>query len=138
MDHTLAAYVQLNPKQHMLSTYVFNIACDLLGKKWRAAILYSLKEGPLRFSEIKTRMPECSVKVLSENLKEMTEKGMLIRKQYEQVPVKVTYEVHPDCRPLVDALKKFYKASAHYIIKNATLLEVDGELLKELISGIVT
>lgn len=122
----------------MLSTYVFNIACELLGKKWRAAILYSLKEGPLRFSEIKTKMPGCSVKMLSENLKEMTEKGMLIRKQYEQVPVKVTYEVHPDCRPLVDALKKFYKASSHYIVKNASLIGVDQILLKELKSGVVT
>lgn len=122
----------------MLSTYVFNIACDLLGKKWRAATLYCLKDGPLRFSQIKKELPGCSVKVLSDVLKEMTDKGMLIRKQYEQVPVKVTYEVHPDCRPLVDSLKKFYKASSHYIIKNATLLEVDHTLLKELKTGVVT
>lgn len=122
----------------MLSTFVLNTACDLLGKKWRAATLYCLKDGPLRFSEIKKRVPGCSVKVLADVLKEMTEKGMLIRKEYVQVPIKVTYEVHPDCRPLVDVLKKFYKASAYYIIQNAHLLDVEDDLLKELKSGIVT
>lgn len=122
----------------MLSTFVLNTACDLLGRKWRAATLYCLKDGPLRFSEIKKQVPGCSVKVLADVLKEMTEKGMLIRKEYVQVPIKVTYEVHPDCRPLVDVLKKFYKASAYYIIQNADLLEVEEELLKELKSGIVT
>lgn len=113
----------------MTSTLVLNIACDIFGGKWRMAILYCLQEGPLRFSELKECCPGCSVKVLSEVLKEMTQNNLLIRKQYQTIPVKVTYEIHPDAKHLVSNIHNFYQATCHYVVNNSHNLSIEPHVV---------
>lgn len=96
------------------------------------AILYSLQEGPLRFSEIKDCCPGCSVKVLSSVLKELTANKLLVRHQYQTIPVKVTYEIHPEAYILVRDLHIFYQAACVYVVKNAEALHVDSQLLVKI------
>lgn len=114
----------------MTSTIVLNIAGDILGGKWRLAIIYKLQDGPLRFSEIKEVVPGCSVKVLSTVLKEMTTNKLLIRKQYQTIPVKVTYEINPHFYILVNDINRLYKATCYYIVHNQTELSIEPEVLQ--------
>lgn len=91
----------------MLSAYLFNGGNELWGKKWRKTIMWSLKDKPLRFSEIKRGMPDCSVKILSEALDDMENDGLIIRKQYQGIPVKVTYELTEDVQEIVDNMENY-------------------------------
>lgn len=116
----------------MTSTIVFNITCDVFGGKWRMAILYSLQRGPMRFSEIKECCPGCSVKVLSSVLKELTVNNLLVRRQYQTIPVRVTYELHPNAYIIVRDLHIFYKASCAYIVKNAEALHLEPYLIEQI------
>ena len=58
----------------MLSAHLINKGAELWGKKWRGAVLWHLKDGPLRFSQLKAMMLDCSVKVLTETLKDLESK----------------------------------------------------------------
>lgn len=116
----------------MLISFVLNIGAELVGKKWRAAVMWYLKDGPLRFSQLKTLMPLVSVKVLSEVLKEMEENQLIVRKQYPTIPVKVTYEIHPDALDFVEANSVCMIRIAEYILKNSKRLNVDPHVREEL------
>ncbi|MGL4608656.1 MAG: winged helix-turn-helix transcriptional regulator [Trueperaceae bacterium] len=68
-------------------------ASDLIGKRWNAAIIYSLFHGLERFSEIAHAVTGLSKRVLSERLKEMEQEGIVTRKVVADTPVKITYHL---------------------------------------------
>jgi DNA-binding HxlR family transcriptional regulator len=102
----------------MVSVLLFNAANDLWAKKWRTEIIWILKGSPKRFSEIKRVLPGCSVKMLSEALQDMEDKQLVIRVQYQTIPVKVTYQLCQDMYPLVDSLVVYRKFLAGYFLVN--------------------
>lgn len=106
----------------MLAAFLLNQASQMWGKKWRSAIIWNLRHGPLRFSEVKKGLPGISVKMLSETLKDLEDYELIVRTQYSTIPVKVTYELHIDTIPLIEAQvlyikclnSYFYMHQAHY------------------------
>lgn len=98
----------------MLASFIMNQASEMWGKKWRSAIIWSLRHGPLRFSQIKSELPGVSVKVLSETLKDLEEYDLIVRTQYPTIPVKVTYELHEDTVPLIEAQVIYIKCLTRY------------------------
>ncbi|WP_070000541.1 winged helix-turn-helix transcriptional regulator [Cellulosilyticum sp. I15G10I2] len=66
---------------------------DILGGKWKTLILCHLSYGPKRTSELIRLMPKITQKVLTHQLKELIQDDMIIRKSYNEVPPKVTYEL---------------------------------------------
>jgi DNA-binding HxlR family transcriptional regulator len=50
---------------------------DLLGGKWKTVILARLKEGPLRYGELRRLIPGLSDKILSERLQGLCEAGLI-------------------------------------------------------------
>lgn len=98
----------------MLAAFIMNQASEMWGKKWRSAIIWNLRHGPLRFSQIKSELPGISVKVLSETLKDLEEYDLIVRKQYPTIPVKVTYELHEDTIPLIEAQIIYIKCLTRY------------------------
>jgi DNA-binding HxlR family transcriptional regulator len=52
---------------------------QLLGGKWKTVILCYLKEGPLRYGELRAFLPRLSDKVLTERLKELQQSGLISR-----------------------------------------------------------
>ena len=116
----------------MIISYVLNLGADLVGKKWRAVIIWHLKDGPVRFSELKRNIHGISVKVLSEVLKEMDDNELIIRKQYSGIPVKVTYEIHPDAVAFVEANVVCTIRIAEYVANNHTRYGLSGEFLEQL------
>jgi DNA-binding HxlR family transcriptional regulator len=63
---------------------------QLLSKRWVGLIIYKLLTGPQRFSEVEHGLP-ITGKLLSERLKELESKGLVERKIYAEVPVRVEY-----------------------------------------------
>jgi DNA-binding HxlR family transcriptional regulator len=122
----------------MLSAYLINKGAELWGKKWRGAVLWHLKDGPLRFSQLKAMMLDCSVKVLTETLKDLDSTGLIERNVYsENMPIKVIYSLHPDTIPLIESQIVYRKALLEYFNKRREHLtpEVIQLLEEELLTA---
>ncbi len=63
----------------------------LIGNKWKVLILRDLMEGTKRFGELKKSIGTVSQKVLTAQLRDMEDKGLLTRKVYAEVPPRVEY-----------------------------------------------
>ncbi|MGE5627166.1 MAG: winged helix-turn-helix transcriptional regulator [Solirubrobacterales bacterium] len=67
------------------------LTMDLIGGKWKLTILWYLNEGTKRFNEIKKFLPDITQKILTEQLREMEENDLIVRKVYAVIPPKVEY-----------------------------------------------
>jgi DNA-binding HxlR family transcriptional regulator len=65
----------------------------LIGGRWKPIILYHLSDHTRRFGDIAARMPAISRKVLSEQLKELEENGLINRQQFKEIPPRVEYSL---------------------------------------------
>ena len=79
----------------------------LIGDKWKVLILRDLMDGTKRFGELKKSIGTVSQKVLTAQLRDMEEKGLLTRKVYAEVPPRVEYtltETGYSLKPVLDAM----------------------------------
>lgn len=90
----------------------------LIGDKWKVLILRDLMNGTKRFGELKKSIGSVTQKVLTAQLRDMEEKGLVNRKVYAEVPPKVEYsltELGKSLQPILAAMQTWgekYKASA--------------------------
>lgn len=67
---------------------------SIMGGKWKPLILWFLiKKGTKRYGEIRRFIPTVTNKMLSQQLKELVNDGLISRKDYKQIPPKVDYSV---------------------------------------------
>lgn len=81
---------------------------SLISNKWKVLILRELMEGTKRFSQIKNAIQGITQKVLTSNLRDMEESGLLKRKIYPEVPPRVEYtltEVGESLSVVLDSMK---------------------------------
>jgi DNA-binding HxlR family transcriptional regulator len=62
-----------------------------IGGAWTPNILWNLATGPRRFSELRADIPLVSAKVLTQRLRELEERGILIRRAMPTSPPSVEY-----------------------------------------------
>jgi len=78
---------------------------DVIGGKWKPLIIYQLKEGTLRFSQIVNSVqPRITQRMLTKELRELENDGLVTRKVYPQVPPKVEYSLTEKGRSLMPIL----------------------------------
>jgi DNA-binding HxlR family transcriptional regulator len=83
-------------------------ALEVLNGKWTFLILRDLFEGTRRFGELRKSLSGISPKTLTERLKDLEEKGILIRKAYATIPPTVEYtltEKGQSLKPIIKAMK---------------------------------
>lgn len=68
---------------------------DVLARPWAALVLNLLQPGPLRFSELSAAAHGPGDKVLSQRLKELEARGLLVRHVEPGPPLRVSYELTP-------------------------------------------
>lgn len=79
----------------------------LIGDKWKVLILRDLMPGTKRFGELKKSIGSVSQKVLTAQLRDMEEKGLVNRHVYAEVPPRVEYnltELGQSLKPILDAM----------------------------------
>jgi DNA-binding HxlR family transcriptional regulator len=81
----------------------FQRAVELVGRRWSGSILRALLDGPLRFSEISSRIPSISDRSLSMRLKELESESVIVRHVESSQPVSVSYELTEKGRGLEGA-----------------------------------
>ena len=90
----------------------------LIGDKWKVLILRDLLPGTKRFGELKKSIGSVSQKVLTAQLRDMEQSGLVNRKVYAEVPPRVEYsltELGKSLQPIHDAMSNWgegYKEKA--------------------------
>lgn len=83
----------------------FCYTMSLISGKHKMVILYCLMEfGVVRFNELKRYLKRITDKTLSSNLKELERDGLVLRREYPQIPPKVEYSLTDRGRSLMAIL----------------------------------
>jgi DNA-binding HxlR family transcriptional regulator len=80
---------------------------DVIGGKWKPLIIWFLRKRVLRFSDIRRSIPGITDVMLTKQLRELEQDGVIKRKVYTQIPPKVEYSLTPLGKtiiPLLNAL----------------------------------
>jgi len=84
------------PKKELFGVCPYVTSQKVLTGKWSMYILYLLSKGDIRFNELQRQMPEnMTHTTLSRQLKTLENEGLIIRKEYNQIPPKVEYSLSP-------------------------------------------
>lgn len=88
---------------------VVDASLDLIGGKWKGMIVYQLlTEENLRFNALRRLVGDVTQRMLTKQLREMEEDGLISRTVYAEVPPRVEYRLTDagrDLMPVVLALK---------------------------------
>ena len=80
---------------------VLQAAMDTIGGKWKLPVLCSLTaNGTSRYNELLHNVQGISNTMLSQTLKELERDGLVLRKEYLEVPVRVEYELSEKSKKL--------------------------------------
>ena len=80
---------------------------QLIGGKYKAIILWHLMHQTLRYSELHKRMPKATDKMLAQQLRELENDNLIIKKIYPVIPPKTEYslsELGKTLIPLLDSM----------------------------------
>lgn len=88
---------------------------DLIGGKYKAVILWHLMGKTLRYSELHRLVSRATDKMLAQQLREMENDGLIIRKVYPVVPPKTEYSLTDFGRTLVPILDAMCNWGADYL-----------------------
>ncbi len=96
-------------------------AIEIFGGKWKSIILYHLKEGPVRFNELQRRVSCVTQRMLTKQLRDLEDSGLVHREVYPEVPPRVEYSITELGRtldPVLVALHGWGEKYAKDIIMN--------------------
>ena len=82
----------------------FQLATDIIGGKWKSMVLWALKKGVKRNGELKRLIPNISQKMLTQQLRELEDVGIVERIVYPEIPPKVEYKLTPSGEKLIPIL----------------------------------
>ena len=94
---------------------LFHRAVELIGKRWNGAIVNVLLDGPLRFSEIRSLVPDISDRLLSERLKELEAEELVEREVLDEHPVGVEYRLTGKGEALEPAVRALKRWAEHWL-----------------------
>ena len=99
---------EANHTEKILPACPVETTLTLIGDKWKVLILRDLMPGTKRFGELKKSIGSVSQKVLTAQLRDMEESGLVNCKVYAEVPPRVEYsltETGKSLEPILSAMK---------------------------------
>jgi len=87
----------------------------LLSGRWPTLLIYYLKDGPKRFSDLRRDNPTISHRMLTLELRKLEEAGVVRRTAYTGYPLRVDYALTTAglrLMPLIDALADWWEERA--------------------------
>lgn len=106
------------PRRADLPACPVETCAALIAGKWKLLIMRDLLGGTCRFGALRKSVGGISQKVLTSNLREMEDAGLVVRRVYPEVPPRVEYaltETGETLRPVIDAMGAWgerYQAAA--------------------------
>jgi DNA-binding HxlR family transcriptional regulator len=102
------------------STNLFGIcpyvtAQKVFSGKWSILIIFYLYQETLRFGELQRKIPEITQSTLTKQLRNLEEKGMIVRQVYPEIPPKVEYSLSDMGKEFIPVLTQFQIFGSKYI-----------------------
>ena len=104
----------------------------LISGKYKLRIVWDLKDGPRRYGEIRTGLlrgtqgsAEVAPRVLSRELKALTEAGLIDRRDYGVVPPKVEYRLTRKGKSFVPVIAAIKNWGARHLAGEPELLAAE-------------
>ena len=91
-----------------------NTTLSVIGGKWKVLILYHLVEQTQRFNELRRLLPEITQRMLTLQLRELEEDGLIHREVYPVVPPKVEYSLTDLGRTLLPVIGAMHQWGVEY------------------------
>ena len=96
----------------------FEYTLSIIGGKWKMIIMFwLLQREVLRYGELKRCIAGVTHKMLSAQLKELESDGIIIRKEYQQIPPKVEYSLSDKGLSLMPILEEMCQWGHQHIAK---------------------
>jgi DNA-binding HxlR family transcriptional regulator len=98
--------------RNVISSCPIEEAMLLLSGRWPALLLYYLKDGTKRFSDLKRDNPTISHRMLTLELRKLEQAGVVYRKVHSGYPLRVDYDLTPSGKkllPLIDAIGDWWE-----------------------------
>jgi DNA-binding HxlR family transcriptional regulator len=99
----------------MLATCPSRTSLAKIANKWTAMIVIALSDGPVRFGSIRHMVEGISGKVLADTLRDLERDGILTRTVYDEMPLRVEYELTPLGQTLREPLTALGLWAEHHI-----------------------
>ena len=90
-------------------------AMEVFGGKWRVGIVHHLADGPLRFNELRRRLPGVTQKMLTQQLRHLQRYGIIERQQFAEIPPRVEYSLTDLGRSLCPLLEEISRWSRKHM-----------------------
>jgi DNA-binding HxlR family transcriptional regulator len=92
---------------------------DLIGGKWKGVVLYHLADGMLRFNELRRRLTGVTQRMLTKQLRELEEVGLIVRTVYAEVPPRVEYRLSQRGESLKPVIRVLEMWGENYLVEHA-------------------
>lgn len=102
-----------------------SLTMDLVGGKWKAVILYHLKDNSKRYSELNKEIPSITEMSLSLQLKQLEKDGLVSRKVYgKKPPVKVVYGLTDFGKSFIPVLEAITSWGNQVVVEKGEFISV--------------
>ena len=93
-------------RQYMLDNCPVTYTLEKIGGRWKPHILYNLRNGTLRYGQLRKLIPVITEKMLVQHLRELEADGLVIRETKPVVPPHVEYSLSPLGKSLTPLLNE--------------------------------
>ncbi|QKF80654.1 winged helix-turn-helix transcriptional regulator [Halarcobacter ebronensis] len=109
----------------------FQLATDIIGGKWKSMVIWVLRKDIKRNGEIKKMIPDISQKMLTQQLRELENAGVVERLVYPIVPPKVEYKLTSAGQKLIPILEQLHDWGREYAKDNNIKITKDPNCVLE-------
>ncbi|PWK77776.1 HxlR family transcriptional regulator [Mucilaginibacter oryzae] len=101
-------------------------ALSVISGKWKLRIINQLLSGQKRYSEINRAIPGMTEKMLSQQIRELEEDGIVTRRVFPEVPPRVEYALTPIGEELSSIFYTLERWGSNYM----TITNASGEVVQ--------
>jgi DNA-binding HxlR family transcriptional regulator len=92
-------------------------AVAIIGGKWKGVILFHLLDGPTRFNGLHRQMQGITPRLLTKQLRELEEDGLVARTVYPVVPPRVEYTLTDEALALTPLLRSLNTWGEEWLVR---------------------
>jgi DNA-binding HxlR family transcriptional regulator len=106
---------------------------DLIDGKWKGIILFHLLGGTLRFNELKRRLSKITQRMLTRQLRELEQVGVVNRTIFAEVPPRVEYALTAHGRSLEPVIRALWTWGDAYLARRKLASSVEATMATALL-----
>ena len=90
------------------------VTLNIISGKWKPAIISALFRGPQRPKDVSQGLPEATKRVITQQLRELENDGIISKRIYDEMPLRVDYSLTTLGKSLLPVIKELSMWGEHY------------------------